>query len=404
MVLSPTPARLIAMTGLTNLALWMLWPAGIVRVAELGWGPAATGLFGSAAPLALFAALPLAPQLVSRIGPRRVIWIAVAVLIAGALGSAFLAGGALEWLWTGLLGFGTGLRWIAADSWIADSVPADQSGRTLSLGETVVGLGFAAGPAIASVIDVYPAVAGIAAATMCFAGALLLVSTTEPIAEGSVAVEIGDGARMAGLPIGAAALLLAAALLGGLNETGFAGIAPLLSMASGGEQPLFAAAAVGLGSFVAQYGLGAAADRWGGCKVLMACAALLSAALTILAVVPATLPFASFLIGASGGGLYTVAIVFGLQARRGTASSAAMIGAAALAYSTGTLVAPTAVGLGIDLAGAPATLGVIAALVAALLTAIVALQGWRWVDRARSAGATCAFHFSPSAAARSATC
>lgn len=30
--------RLIAMTGLTNLVFWLLWPGSIVRVAELGWG------------------------------------------------------------------------------------------------------------------------------------------------------------------------------------------------------------------------------------------------------------------------------------------------------------------------------------------------------------------------------
>ncbi|MYL99881.1 hypothetical protein GR702_19155 [Novosphingobium sp. FGD1] len=141
MLLTSTPARLIAMTGLTNLAFWLLWPAAIVRVAGLGWGPAATGLFGSIAPLAMFAALPLASRLVAIAGPRIVTSLAISLLSAAAIGSALLPGGALKWLWTGLLGAGTGLRWIAEDFWIADAVPPERSGRILSVGETVVGLG-----------------------------------------------------------------------------------------------------------------------------------------------------------------------------------------------------------------------------------------------------------------------
>lgn len=397
MLLTGTPARLIAMTGLTNLAYWLLWPAAIVRVAALGWGPGLTGLFGSTAPLAMFAALPVAQRLATRRGPKFVVAIAIVALAAGALGSALLPGGVLEWLWTALLGFGTGLRWIAADSWIADAVPPERSGRVLSFGETAVGLGFAVGPALASAAgDVL--LTGVAAAALVLASGLLVIRVAEPVP--TRAAPVVAGVRFAGLPLGAAGLLLVAALLGGVNETGFAGVAPLLAITDGREQPLFAAAAVGLGSFVAQYGLGAAADRWGGCKVLMACAALLSAALAMIAIAPATLAAASFVIGAAGGGLYTVAVVFGLQARRGVGSSATLISGAALAYAGGALVAPAAVGLGIDLAGAAATVGVLAALAAALFAAIVALRGWRWTDRSRSAGATCAFRFSPQASAR----
>lgn len=93
MLLTSTPARLIAMTGLTNLAFWLLWPAAIVRVAGLGWGPAATGLFGSIAPLAMFAALPLASRLVAIAGPRIVTSLAISLLSAAAIGSALLGVG-----------------------------------------------------------------------------------------------------------------------------------------------------------------------------------------------------------------------------------------------------------------------------------------------------------------------
>jgi MFS family permease len=333
-------------------------------------------------------------------GPRRVTWLAIVVLLIGSLGSAVLSGGALEWLWTVMLGAGTGLRWIAADSWIADAVPPERSGRILSLGETVVGLGFAAGPALASLADGEVLTIGLVSAALAMFGALMVAGVAEPALPTIVPEAPGDGDRFGGLPLGAALLLLASALLGGINETGFAGIAPLLAIMSGGEQPLYAAAAVGLGSFLAQYGLGAAADRWGGCKVLMACSALLGIALGTIAVAPLTLPIASVVIGGAGGGLYTVAVVFGLQARRGTGSSAPLIGAAALAYTGGALAAPAAVGLGISLTGAAMTIGIMAALAFALLAAIIGLRGWRWTDRSRTAGTTCAFRFSPSGAAK----
>jgi MFS family permease len=205
---------------------------------------------------------------------------------------------------------------------------------------------------------------------------------------------------MSGLPRGAAALLLASALLGGLNESGFAGVAALLSLAMDGGPggSLLASAAVGLGSFVSQYALGAAADRWGGCKVLLLCSALLAVTLAALAVHPGLLTPASMLVGAVGGGLYTVAVVFGLQSRRGTGGAAGMIGAAALAYTTGTLAAPSLAGLGLALAGPGRTLGSMALLAAAPFAAIILLRGWRWTDRTRDVGPACAFRFSPGAA------
>jgi MFS family permease len=398
-----TAARLIAMTGLTNLAFWLLWPASLVRMSGSGGDPAAAGLFGSAAWLAMLSALPIASRLVASVGPRRVVHAAVAIIAVGAIGTAASLGGPAEWLWTALLGFGTGLRWIAADSWIADTVPPERSGRVLSLGEMVVGVGFAAGPAVAALIAASGSTAGpgLGAALLALIGGAVMTGAVEPARTRRARPAAPTaGSRLAGLPTGAALLLLASAALGGLNESGFAGIAALLSLATGGGETgsLFAAAAVGLGSFATQYGLGAAADRWGGCKILLICAAVLAAALATLALVPEALPLASLLVGAFGGGLYTVVVVFGLQSRERADGSSGMIGAAALAYTLGTLVAPTLAGAGLRLAGPAPTLIGLALLAAALFAAMVRLQGWRWTDRTRDVGPVCAFRFSPGSA------
>lgn len=396
------PARLIGLTGLTNLAFWLLWPAGIVRVAGLDWGPVAAGLFGSAAWLAMMLAMPIASRLVLWIGHRSVAALATGLIVAAALGIAIAPGGPLEWVWTAFLGFGTGLRWIACDSWIADVTPPDRVGRMLSLGEMVVGLGFGLGPAMAAAFANMgpPATIGLSAALIAGSGGTLIIGVRGPVTAITPLVDaVTKPHWLAGIPTGAALLLLASALLGGLNESGFAGIATLIAVAGGGDASasLAAAAAVGFGSFVAQYALGAAADRWGGCKVLMACAAMLTVALTCLAIVPAALPYASFVIGGVGGGLYTVAVIFGLQAQRGTGGSASMIGAAAICYTIGTLAAPTLAGVSLATIGPAPTLLAMAALVAALLAAIIALQAWRWVDRTRNLGPACAFRVSPTA-------
>ncbi len=402
MILSPESAKLIGLTGLTNLAFWLLWPTGIVRVATLDWGPVAAGLFGSAAWLAMLAALPVAPKLIARVGHRNVAALASTFIVVAALGTAIAPGGSLEWLWTVLLGFSTGLRWIACDSWIAEVTPPDRVGRVLSLGEMIVGLGFAIGPAIAAaLVGVGPSAAvGLLAALSAGGGGALMIGVRTPDRpQKHPAPPATKSGWLDGLPIGAAMLLLASALLGGLNESGFAGIAALIAATSGGNagESLAAASAVGFGSFVAQYALGGAADRWGGCKVLMGCAALLTMALVSPAILPASLPYASFVIGGLGGGLYTVAVIFGLQSQRGSTGSAAMIGAAALAYTLGTLMAPTLAGISLSAFGAGPTLLTMAALVAVLLVAIVYMQAWRWVDRNHETGPACAFRVSPKA-------
>jgi MFS family permease len=395
-----TSIRLIAMTGLTNLVFWLLWPGSIVRVADLGWGAAATGVFASAAPFTMAMSLPLASRLVATIGHRNSNLIAIAILTLSSGAPAIADHPPLEWIWTIGLGTGTGLRWIATDSWIADTVPAQQSGRILAIGESVVGLGFAVGPAAASLAGGELLLLSTGAVILCLCGAALIFPVAEPSSRSHSNGNDADGPRFSGMQAGAAILLLFAALLGGTNETGFAGIAPLLAIAAGGSQPLYAAAAVGLGSFVAQYALGAAADRWGGCKVLMICAASLGMALLAIAWMPQTLPLMSFIIGAAGGGLYTVAIVFGLQARRTPTSSVPLISAAAFAYSVGALAAPAAIGVGIDLAGPALTLTGMALLSIVLLIAVLALRGWRWTDRNLTHDAVCAFRVSPQSADR----
>jgi MFS family permease len=307
-------------------------------------------------------------------------------------------------VWSAAIGAGTGLRWIVVDSWVADLTPPDRRGRVLSIGEMVTGLGFALGPALAAAAASARLPGGPELAAACLVGgaALLLVGLTAPVRPASAHRTGTGGIRIGGLPTGAALVLLLSAGLGGMDESGFAGVATLLSAADGARPAgsLATAAAVGAGSFVFQYFLGVAADRHGGCVVLMACTALLAAAFAALALAPAVLPLASFVIGGVGGGLYTVAVVFGLQSAAPGMRSAPMISMAALAYTTGTLVAPSLAGFGLGALGVTGTVLVFAGLAVALLAWITAVRAWRWVDIAADTGPTCAYRFSPTAAER----
>ena len=339
--------RLLVALGASNLGFWLLWPAGIVRVEALGWGEAATGLFGSAAWAGCLLGIGLAPGFIRSRGHR-----AVTLLSFVLLAAAGLCAPPLEWFWTVLAGLSLGLRWTTLDAWLVDMTAPASHGRVLSVVELVAGGTFALGPAMGALL--VPAGGGLAiaaAAVACAAsGAASLRWIPNPARDPAATQapgRAGLGRPPLGIPFAALAVMLAAGALSGVFESGFAAAASLLVLSDGGSEraALVAATAVGAGSFSAQYWLGVLADRRGGYAVLFLCSGALSAALVALAFWPGTLVALSIVVGAAGGGLYTVAVIYGLQSRPGRgAASAGLIGASAVAATAGVLVAPAAAG------------------------------------------------------------
>jgi MFS family permease len=152
--------------------------------------------------------------------------------------------------------------------------------------------------------------------------------------------------------------VLISALFGGFFESGFTASISLLALTVGmtGREALLAVTAVGLGSFAAQYLLGLLADRHGGAAVLLGCAGLLCASLGGLTVWPGGLVLLSLMTGAFAGGLYTVAVVYGVQ-ENPAGGSARLISLAALTYTAGSTASPTVMGVMLEAFGTTATLG-----------------------------------------------
>ena len=380
--MSATTWRLIASMGLMNLGFWLLWPAGIVRVEALGWGEALAGLFASATWVACLAGLLLVSRLVGKLGFRRTTFLSGALLLLATAGTAYAHTSAMKWAWALLLGFAVGLRWTAIDAWLADSARPAVRGRVLALNETAAGVTMVLGPALAAVagsVHVLPLTAAAGACTL--AGLLICATVPEPSVRAAPRAVRG---MPAGIPGVALAVVLAAAYFGGVFEIGFMAAAPLIAWAGGlsEREALAAAATVGLGSFATQYLLGLWADRIGGRGVLIGCALSLAAALAVLAAWPAGLLPLSLVIGGVAGGLYTVAVIYGVQATSGSAT--ALISAVALAYTIGTLVSPAATGIALETFGIPATVAGMAGSSLLLALVLVVVRDAKWAGRAES--------------------
>lgn len=381
--MSSSTLRLMTTIGTTNLAFWLIWPAGVVRVEQQGWGATTTGAFGSAAWLAAIVGLMLVPSLTQRAGFRATTAISCSLLCLGGIGSGLLPGGVFDWVSTALIGLGFGLRWGAVDAWFADTTEPARRGRILSITEMIAGATAALGPALAAVI--VPAqgmlALGLVAAALPVLGLLACCNVPAPSPIGSSAIFAANGRSFViGVSPTVVLVILVAAALGGFFESGFTAAASLIALAEGASDriALLAAAAIGLGSFPAQYLLGRSADLRGGCVVLLFCSAALAPAMLALAVWPGGLLPISLVVGVAGGGLYTVAVIFGLQASPATTgSSAALISAAGVAYAVGSLLSPLITGTSLAMFGASSTLFGFAALASTLLGLLLALRIWR---------------------------
>lgn len=363
---------LAAVLTLGGVTFWILWPLGLVRTQAAGWSAASAGLFAAATWAACLVLLPFAQKIVARFGHRAVVLASKLVLAVACLGYLFAFEGWLAWLWAMLLGASFGLRWPALDAWAVELTPAAMRGRMLAVLETVAGATMVAGPAIAALVGL----GHVGALTMIAAGATVVSVALLPFVPSPPTPQTdlqagGTAGGRASATIGFA--VLAAALCGGLFESGFMAAGPLIATAKGlsAEAGLWVAVLVGVGSVAVQMLLGWGADRLGAMRVLALCAAGLALAFGALAVVPSALAALSVVIGGLGGGLYTLAAIHGVQTNG--AKSAGAIGLAAASYTLGSLGSPALTGAALDGVGPIATVGGMAAVSAALWIALA----WR---------------------------
>ncbi len=338
----------------------------------------------SAGSLAYMLALPAAPALIRRFGEQRVFRAALALGTLAVAGLALITTPAMLVLLFALAGFTAGLRFTLAESWVPVMAPAAARGRAMALFQTSVGAALFAGAGSLLLTGVHGAAPRSAVLATALIGLVLLwplSAPARPPTNSTHSPPADAGLRGALVQVGT--LVLGAALLGGLFESGLSVALPLYGLATGlgSSVAVGVVTAMGLGSLL-QYPYGALADRFPWRSVALGTTAVIVASTLLLLAVPAApwllLPL-GVVWGSAGGGLYTLATIRNGAQWRGERLIAASV-VTQFAYMVGDASGPAMGGLVLDLApgfGLPAL--VIGAGLAGL--ALIAATG----DEARQA-------------------
>lgn len=339
----------------------MLAPLLTLSLAGRGVSPALIGAFATVPALAYMAALPAAPTLIRRYGERAAFR---AALLLGAAATLGIVLSDEPLLWAGLyvlVGFAAGLRYTIAEAWVPGFAAPEGRGRALALYQTAVGAALFAGSGGLLLVGVDGAAPRALVAAAALGAVLLLWAVRAPAAAPASGPAPRRALRGAIGMVGP--VVLSAALLGGLFESGMSVALPLYGLASGLSPELAGGliTAMGLGS-LAQYPFGYLADRHPWRRVALGTAGLIAVSALLLplaAGAPALLALLALLWGSAGGGLYTLATIRNSEAMRGPQ----LVGASVVtqfAYMIGDAAGPALGGLALGLApqhGLPALVG-----------------------------------------------
>jgi MFS family permease len=367
---SPAPVPLdvwrIGASGIASVVGFSaLIPFTAIRLESLGHSAFAIGVFSALPWLAVAATAPFVAFLVRTFGGDRLFVGAAFVAAPMPLVFAFSDDYALWCIANFAIGLAAALRWIVSEAWVADLAPPERRGRMVGLYETFLGASFATGPLLLLVLDPASDRPAYAGAALWFVAWLFSIGLAPAArADDGRASEHGFSAVLAAVPAA-----LVAATVGGTFEVGLAGIGSYWGVTLGlgaGAAAMFAAA-LGMGSFAAQYPAGWLADRASPSRVVRTSLAILiaaSLAAPLLATDAAGALIVAVVWGGVGGGLYTLAMITvghrfsGAALMRATSS-------VVFGYTLGSTFGPAVIGAALDIAprdGLPLTLAALAAL------------------------------------------
>jgi len=314
------------------------------------------GLFAATSWLGIFIITPFASQLTRRIGRRRALWLASTVPLATALG--FLLTTRLE-IWFVLelcASVAGGLRWVLAESFIAEFTPPDQRGRYIGAYATMIGLTFVVGPALLAWLgDASPYALWVVIAFLLTGLAWTGLVPRTPPEHDADSAKVG----FAGLwhAVAAHPVIMLAGFVGGYFELGLSSILPLYGLTLGmdtGAATLLVSVS-GLGGMALAFPAGMLIDRLQnpaqGRRTLMLVLVmlLLVSSFAVLAVhgAPWVMWPVAALWGAAGGNLYTLTMT-DISSREAGITLVNSTAVLVLAYTLGALVASSLSGALID--------------------------------------------------------
>jgi predicted MFS family arabinose efflux permease len=211
------------------------------------------------------------------------------------------------------------MRWIVAETMVTQLAPDHQRGRIVGLFGTTISLTYIVGPAMLAWIGLHggtPEVCRWTAVVFAAFGIALSSHVPAPPSGEDSKLEIEPRLGLHGIldSMRTAPILMVTGALGGFFEAGSTGVLPLLGLALGlGEaKSAILLSACGLGGVMAMAPVGALADRLSHRWICVACSIVTAIASTGMALVwwwPPLSYVIAFVWGATGGALYTLAMV-----------------------------------------------------------------------------------------------
>ncbi|MGP0059276.1 MAG: MFS transporter [Beijerinckiaceae bacterium] len=367
----------IACVSIVGIGLSLTFTVIALRLEEAGFSARAIGLHSAAAGLATIAAAPFVPILARLFGLRPVLLASLALCAASLAAFAFTEN---YWTWLAIrIVFSAALTvlFVLSEFWINAAAPEAKRGLVLGIYAASLAAGFAAGPLLLTLTGVAGGVP-FGAAVVLFGLAALpvsLVGGRAPKLENPAAIPVLLFVRSA--PVAT----LAALVYGGV-ETAALGLLPVYALRSGLDAKTGAAlvSLFALGNVGFQIPIGFISDRADRWLLLLIIAAAGACGAVLLPFLEAA-HFAAFCAlvfvwGGVLGGLYAVGLA-ALGARYHSADLASANAAFILLYAIGMLIAPPALGFGLDITPAGLFFGV-----AALLAAYCCVGLWQGRDGA----------------------
>lgn len=327
----------------------MLIPYTAIRLEALGHSATAIGFFAALPWLAVLSLAPFVAKLARILGGAKLYVQSALVSAPVPLVFAFTESYALWCLANFAVGLAAALRWIVSESWVVDLVPAERRGRAIGLYETALGFSFMLGPLILTTLDPAGATPAWLTVALWFASWIFALGIPAPAAREGDTRPRESGFRIVLLAVPAAVI---GAAIGGVFEVGLTGIGVYwaLGLGSPPAQAAFFAAALGAGSFAAQYPAGWLADKYSLDKTVRRALGVLipvSLAAPWLAATSAGTLIVAAIWGAAGGMLYTLAMI---RVAHGFSGPALLRATAAVVsgYTIGGAGGPALIGLALE--------------------------------------------------------
>lgn len=282
-----------------------------LRASEVASSASLVGLIAAMPWIGMTMGLAKVNSIAHRLGARNTIWLgilisALGIVLIGLLPrsvEALIAGGLV-------IGFGKALRWIALETWLFDLPPASWRGRVVGINETILGLGFAAGPWLVSLMSGTQLM--IAALTSLALGALCLLPLPAVSQPPFSPRGFGDFLIDKRLTLRVMPLSVACILVAGFIDIALVGLLPhyarMLSLDT--QEGLRMMGWFGAGGMLGALPFGWWADKRGVPPAAMGASliGISGVALTVMPVAALMLP-GFLLIGIACGGLFALAFV-----------------------------------------------------------------------------------------------